>query len=105
MVHRKLKRPIVVQISGHSMFPTYQDGDTVYVDPCAYHHSPPQCNDVVLALHPYKRGTWIVKRVTQSENNERLFLEGDNRWESSDSRSFGSLPLQNIKGKVIGKKT
>ena len=32
---------------------------------------------------------------------EQVFLLGDNELESEDSRVFGSVPLQNIKGKII----
>ena len=32
---------------------------------------------------------------------KQVFLLGDNELESEDSRVFGSVPLQNIKGKII----
>lgn len=33
--------------------------------------------------------------------NKQVFLLGDNEIESEDSRVFGSVPVQNIKGKII----
>lgn len=33
--------------------------------------------------------------------NKQVFLLGDNELESEDSRVFGSVPLENIKGKII----
>lgn len=34
--------------------------------------------------------------------NDSVFVLGDSWWRSSDSRSFGALPMDEIKGKVLG---
>ncbi|MET1031740.1 signal peptidase I [Domibacillus tundrae] len=34
--------------------------------------------------------------------NDSVFVLGDSWWRSSDSRSFGALPMDQIKGKVLG---
>jgi signal peptidase I len=85
------------------MFPTYRDGEHILVDQDAYLHFPPEPDDIVLALHPFKKQTWMIKRVKFVDPDGRLFLIGDNRWESSDSRSYGTLHPERIKGKVLGK--
>ena len=42
-----------------------------------------------------------VKAYIYEVPNKQVFLLGDNELESEDSRVFGSVPLQNIKGKII----
>ena len=42
-----------------------------------------------------------VKAYIYEVPDKQVFLLGDNELESEDSRAFGSVPLQNIKGKII----
>ena len=42
-----------------------------------------------------------VKAYIYEIPDKQVFLLGDNELESEDSRAFGSVPLQNIKGKII----
>jgi len=72
------------------------------VDLDAYLCSSPKPDDFVLAAHPFKQETWMIKRVKYVDLDGRLFLIGDNRWESSDSRSYGTIPLHRVIGKVVG---
>ena len=91
-----------VRVSGHSMYPTYRDGDVVEVDVDAYAEQLPQVGDVVLAEHPFKTGVCIVKRVKRITDEGRVFVVGDSPLESSDSRGFGALRPAQILGKVTG---
>jgi phage repressor protein C with HTH and peptisase S24 domain len=84
------------------MVPTYRDGDLVCVNVDAYLTQLPSPDDVVLALHPFKGGVHMIKRVSHLTDDGRFFLVGDNPRESSDSRGFGPLRLERILGKVIG---
>lgn len=76
--------------------------------------SPISVGDVVVAEHPSKNGT-VCKRILglpgdqvllsngkiETIQDGHVWLEGDNPFNSSDSRSYGSLPLYLIQGKVL----
>ena len=85
-----------VRVSGASMSPTLESGDVVLVKPGAALSA----GDVVVTEHPFKRSVTIVKRISAIDGS-RVSLLGDNPSESSDSRTFGSLPLERIRGKVV----
>lgn len=89
-----------VRIRGESMRPHLQPGDEVLVDPYAYRRSAPQPGEIVLAQHPYRRDLKLVKRVAAVLEGDRYRLRGDNPSESTDSRTFGNLPRQEILGRV-----
>lgn len=97
-----LRRRRLVRVTGRSMLPLLQPGDLLFVDPHAYRKSLPQVNEIVVAFHPYQSELKIIKRVSAVLPNERYFLSSDNALEGSDSRTFGSLSLGNIVGKVTG---
>ena len=85
------------------MEPTYSDGDIVSVDLDAYSESPPAPQDIVLACHPFKRDTFMVKRVRELTPDGRVFVVGDDLLHSTDSRSLGPLKPELILGRVVGK--
>ena len=81
------------------MFPTLKNGDKVLVDPkCSI-----AIGDIVLAKHPYKSTVKIIKRMTDVANDGRLTLAGDNPAESTDSRTFGTVSLESIVGRIVSK--
>lgn len=90
------------RVRGSSMEPTIRDGDVVDVDPEAYADAPPQPGDVILARHPFVRDLRIVKRVARVVP-EGLVLRGDNPdpLQTTDSRSYGPLPLERVLGRVV----
>jgi type IV secretory pathway protease TraF len=48
-------------------------------------------------------GSLSVHRVQRLETaGKRLYVVGDNRSQSCDSRVFGSIPAENVVGKVVG---
>jgi nickel-type superoxide dismutase maturation protease len=87
----------IFRVSGDSMMPTLKDGDAVMM--VAPRSIKP--GDVVLANHPYKSSVKIVKRVQAIDGEGRVSLTGDNPAESTDSRAFGGLSLECIKGKAV----
>lgn len=105
---RKLSRKTVpaaetrrVRVSGNSMSPLLNDGDIVDVDITAYASRPPQVGDIVLVAHPYVSTKQIIKQITSQPEQGQVFLLGLNPSESTDSRSFGTVPASSVKGKVI----
>jgi nickel-type superoxide dismutase maturation protease len=91
------------RVTGASMTPLLEAGDEVLIDPRAYRRRPPRPGDVVVAQHPYRRGLLLVKRVAKVGENGHCLLEGENQSESTDSRSFGSLPPDYILGQVTSR--
>ena len=82
------------------MSPTLEPGDEVLVDQGAYALFRPKKGDLVLAQHPFVRGMELIKRVERVQGG-RVTLQGDNPGESTDSRSFGALPISHILGRVF----
>lgn len=86
-------------VDGESMSPTLKSGDKVLVHPDA----PITAGDIVLAHHPFRRSTQLIKRVCEITADGEYFLIGDNPGESTDSRTLGAFRLTNILGKVVCK--
>lgn len=82
------------------MEPFLKIGDEVLVDVTAYADQPPQKGDVVVARHPYERDTLIIKRVVAVGSDGRCAVQGDNPTMSTDSRSFGSIEVSRIIGRI-----
>lgn len=90
------------RVNGRSMQPTLPEGTTVVLDTAAYRHTPPQIGDIVLAQHPFEPDNKMIKRITAVNEDGRYVLQGDNPHSlaTSDSRSFGTLRLDQILGKI-----
>ena len=84
-------------ISGHSMFPTLHPGQDVLSFNWAYLGRKPKVGDIVVVE---VNGKEMVKRV-QKVGGRRIFVEGDNKQESTDSRYFGPVNMDQIVGKVV----
>jgi phage repressor protein C with HTH and peptisase S24 domain len=82
----------IYRVSGDSMLPTYQPGDTLL----GLRWFSPKKGDVVIA----NRDRPLIKRVSHV-NVEGIFVEGDNPRRSTDSRTFGLLRRDQIEAKVI----
>ena len=100
-----LRRRRRIRIVGDSMLPLLHSGDELLLNPYAYSAKLPHVGDIVVARHPFNNDVGkIVKRVGKVENG-RFFLVGDNpsAISSSDSRSFGTLPITAIIGQVTSR--
>ena len=93
------------RVSGNSMLPLLQPGEEILVDLSAYQKAHPQVGDIIVANHPHRPNYYVVKRIRSIRNNCDFFLVGDNYLESTDSRSFGAVTLDNIIGKVTSRLT
>ncbi len=87
------------KISGHSMMPTYAENDSVIASSIPYWIFKPKKKDVVV-FEKYNR--LYIKRIKTIKDG-KYFLVGDNKKDSLDSRRFGSVLRNQIKGKIIYK--
>ena len=82
------------RISDRSMLPNFKEGDFVLVNKLFFKLND---NDVVV----FKNGSkFLIKRIKKIENHE-IYVEGDNRRLSKDSRHFGPITKKQIIGKVL----
>lgn len=86
------------RIKGNSMFPTFKAGDKILVNKLSYFFSKPKIGDVVVL----KKEKFIIKRIAKIKE-KKVFMIGDNKEGSTDSRSFGWINRGEIAGKVIFK--
>lgn len=87
----------VVKVTGHSMEPAYQPGQFLVVSSVPYRVSRPQIGDTVIISKDLRT---LVKRIVGAEDN-RYWVEGDNKSSSVDSRAYGTIPRDQIIAKVI----
>jgi nickel-type superoxide dismutase maturation protease len=87
-------------IEGESMRPSLVPGDWVIADRGASRDYRPRAGDVVLASDPRNRERTLVKRVDHVDLHNQVWLAGDNPPASTDSRTFGAVPLDAVVGRV-----
>lgn len=81
------------------MSPKFSEGDNVLVSSIPFMFGKPGKGDVVI-FEKYNR--IYLKRIGKIKDG-KYFLAGDNKKDSQDSRRFGSVKREQIKGKVIMK--
>jgi nickel-type superoxide dismutase maturation protease len=89
---------MVAKVQGESMAPKYRSGDLVLIKKS----KKARRNNIVIAQRPDREELLIIKRVTTLTNNG-YWLQGDNSEFSDDSRIFGEVPKELIKGVVLFK--
>ena len=82
------------------MLPLLKPEEEVLLDRSSYQNSLPKIGDIVVVKHPTKHNLQIIKRVTDVSENGGYFIRGDNPEESTDSRQFGAIKLEQIVGRV-----
>lgn len=93
---RKLRQ---IRVDGNSMAPTLNHGDVVLYDPWPA----VEVGDIVFTSHPFMQSVKIMKRIGQIDSDDNVTLIGDNESESTDSRTFGTVSIKSIKGRVVCK--
>ncbi len=86
----------IIRIADRSMEPAIKDGSFVLAAVSFFRI---RAGDVVLLRHPSKN-MLIIKRVLKMSGG-MVWVEGDNKEKSSDSRKFGWVDSRNITGKVL----
>ena len=90
----------IAQVSGESMNPTLQNGDYLIV----FALGEPQDQDIVI-LNTEGTGLkteYIVKRYyADKSNGTKIWLEGDNKENSLDSRVLGKFEKDKVLGRVL----
>ena len=82
------------RVVGDSMKPTLHNGQIVV----AHHVRSFKPGQVVVAHVGIRE---VIKRISSVENNGRVYLEGDNKAQSTDSRQYGSVVDTKIAGVVV----
>ena len=83
-------------VQGPSMAPALRHGDQVLV---LFGTRPAGPGAVVVVELP--DGTLAVKRMTRADPGGRVWVEGDNSFGSTDSRTLGALPAEAVLGRVL----
>lgn len=52
-----------IRVDGHSMFPTFKDGEFVIVEKVTYRFNTPQRGDVIVFHYPHNPGQEFIKRI------------------------------------------
>jgi len=88
-------------VAGESMRPTLRAGDRVLVDRWTYGRRGPRVGEVVLLEGPST--VPMIKRVARFPGKTRdvVWVVGDNARDSEDSRTFGPLPVERVRGRVV----
>lgn len=91
------KFPLMLrQIYGHSMVPVLPPGTTVYALTWFHKHRL-KIGDVVIFSHDNKEK---IKRIDKVKDG-KIYVLGDYSAESSDSRDFGWLHMDQVLAKVV----
>jgi len=76
-------------VTGDSMTPTYANGDKVV----AVGGTKPRPRQIRVFEHPYRPGTWLIKRVESVREDGAMWMISDNADATrADSREFGHIP-------------
>ena len=89
-----------LKISGHSMEPSFRNGDKVLASFIPYLFKKLQINDVVVFQD--NKNNIFIKRIKKIKD-KKFFVEGDNKNDSLDSRRLGYINKYQILGKIIAK--
>jgi nickel-type superoxide dismutase maturation protease len=94
----------VVEVQGSSMAPTLLPGEWLLVERRTYARRPPQAGEIVLAADPRDPSRELIKRVSAVDAAAAMVeLAGDAPGASTDSRTFGAIPVDAVCWRVIAR--
>ena len=91
-----LRRVRRLEVVGHSMHPTLEEGDRVLV----VRSGRARAGDLVVVPDPRRPDRLVVKRVMVA-SAAGLTVRGDNPAASTDSRAIGPVPAATVRGRVV----
>ena len=87
------------KIQGHSLHPDFREGEFVLMARSPFPSGKIREGDVIIFQQPgYGK---LIKRVNRVLDDGQAFDVRGTQIESTDSRNFGPVPLENVSGKVI----
>lgn len=90
-----------VEVTGGSMAPSLLEGDRLLVVAVAW-HPVPEPGDVIAVPDPRTPGRLLVKRVVGVDRSRgTVEVRGDAPHASTDSRTFGPVPLASVVGRAV----
>ena len=93
--------PIIkFKVKEKSMEPAIKEGSILFISRYHYLFRKPKVGEIIILRDPTNVKRFIIKRVEETKGN-KVFVVGDNRSESIDSRQFGWIEINNIIGKVL----
>ncbi len=87
----------IFKVCGKSMEPKLKSGNYVIV--VSVKISKPKVGDVIIIRSP-GRDILMIKRISEIKKN-RVYIVGDNKEQSTDSRYFGFVSFDRIVAKVL----
>lgn len=87
-------------VKEQSMEPSCREGDFVLVSKMSYLFSRPKIGQLVVLKDPGDSSCLVLKRITAVKGS-LLWVQGDNKEKSTDSRHFGWVSQSNIVGRVF----
>jgi nickel-type superoxide dismutase maturation protease len=92
----------VVEVRGGSMLPALHPGDRLLVERWTYSRRAPRAGEIVLAPDPRQPSRELIKRIV-AVGDGVVELRGDAPAASTDSRTFGRLPVNGIRWRVTAR--
>jgi len=101
-----------VVCSGSSMEPTITSGDIIITEHISNIFNYYEKGDIIIARSPTNPRQHICKRITGLSGDRtrgkriprgHVWLEGDNKENSTDSRAYGPLPQALVRGRAVCK--
>ena len=94
----------LVEVEGRSMAPTLEPGDLLLVEAVTFRARRPRVGDVVLSDDPRLSSRELIKRIAAVDPaSGSAVLAGDAPDASTDSRTFGAVPLDAIRWRALGR--
>jgi nickel-type superoxide dismutase maturation protease len=90
-----------MEVSGLSMAPELQPGDRLVIwRPVIWRSGAARTGDIVAAPDPRDPERTLLKRAA-AVGPDGVLLLGDNPSQSTDSRHFGLIPVESVRGKAV----
>lgn len=89
----------IVEVRGRSMAPALLPGDLLVVERWTYRRRLPRRGEVILVRDPREPRRELIKRIAAIDGG-LVTLHGDAPDASTDSRTFGTIPIDAVRWRV-----